>query len=656
MAGSAKPLLRPQDRNRQTGVIVVALLSVLAAAMIAQSSAWRLLDARLFDYLSTLQPPQQPDTSIVIVAIDEPSFAEIGQRWPWPRDLHAALVTSLRKAGARVIGLDIIMAEPSDPDADAALAATMGPDVVLAADETLIETPQATSLVRVEPLPELLQNGARIGLSSVVLDGDGTLRRIPPYDDSFARQLLAAAGTPQPSLQPGLMQVFGPARTYPTISYYQALDPARFLPEGFLAGKTVLVGLSMQSAPTVDAGGADAYSTSWTPATGRLVPGVEIQATLADNLAHGLTIRPATPATGLILCAVAGLLAAALVWHGTSWRTLIAGTASLAFGGIAAYFALRFGRVSVSPLAPSLVILSTGLIQFTRDFIAERRLRQEVTRAFSRYLSPVLVERLARDPAQLRLGGERRMITVLFSDVRGFTSIAETMQDEPERLTLLINRILDPLTQIILARGGTIDKYMGDAVMAFWNAPLDDPDHVANAVTAGLEMVAAIARLNTELAAETGAGSDPLEIRIGVGIETGMCFVGNFGSSHRYDYSVLGDTVNLASRLEGLTKSYDVPLLIGPQAAARLPEGLDALDIDLAEVKGKSQRVPVATVVRNEDPAILAAHSRLMRALFAGLRDDVEREAASLSDARPALSGFYDTLPGRLTPEGRDPD
>lgn len=643
---------RPHDvrRKRQRGVLVVAGFVLLILIPVSQTAPWKLTGARVYDYLSTIAAPLRPADGPLIVAIDEPSLAQIGLQWPWPRDLHAELVEALRAAGARAIGLDIIFAEATNPLADGALAAAAGPDTVLAADETLIETPQAEQLIRVEPLAELTVNGALPGVASISLDGDGALRRIPSYPDGFAARLLQAAGAEPAGFPMGaLLQVFGPARSYPTVSYYQALEPEVFLPEGFFRNRIVIVGLSLQNAPTTDAGGADAYATSYTARTGRLVSGAEIQATILDNLSARLFVRQADDLATLLVTVFAALLAASAVWRRSGWRTVAAGVGALAGFVAGSYLLLRFGRVFLGPLTPSLAFIFVAAAQGARDYAAERRLRRSITRAFSQYLSPVLVERLAHDPSQLRLGGERRTLTILFCDVRGFTTIAEKLKDDPERLTQLVNRLLSPLSQVVLAEGGTIDKYIGDAMMAFWNAPLDDPDHALHAVSAGLKMLTALDALNAELAAEAAtAGTEPVSVKMGVGINTGDCVVGNMGSDQRFDYSALGDAVNLASRLEAKTRDYEAPMLIGPETARRVSTAFPVLELDRIAVKGKSEILPVSTVLYGGSTEALETHAALLADFYAGNLLPGDARFSELALALPALKTYYQLLEHRL--------
>lgn len=578
---------------------------------------WQLAEFRFFDFLSVISPPRPPEADTIIVAIDEPSFAEIGKQWPWPRGLHAELIERLRAAGADVIGLDIVFAEPSAPGEDAKLLAAMGPDVVLAADQSTIESAQATQLVRVEPLPELLTAGATSGLVTVTLDGDGVLRHMPRAPDSFAATLLqrTEAASNSPPVPPGaLIQIFGPERTYPTVSYYQALDPPAFLPPGYFEAKTAIVGVNLQTSPTVDAGGIDAFATSYTHLTGRLTSGAEMQATILDNLRFRVFVLPAPLWARIVLLLVgagAGLLAAL---HGASWRTALYSAALIAAAGAGSYLALRLGRTWVPPMLPALATIGVASGAAGLDFAFESRVRRRIASAFEHYLAPEMVERLTHDPSALKLGGEKRTVTILFCDVRGFTGIAESMKDEPERLTALLTRLLDPLSEAVLAAGGTIDKYIGDCVMAFWNAPLDDPDHATHGVECALAMLAAVEKLNAEIDAENATkGSDAAAPRlaVGIGVNTGDCVVGNVGSRRRFDYTVLGDAVNLASRLESVSKEYGVPLVIGAETKARIEASFVTHQLATISVRGRTGSEPIFSVIERRPQAGIPSKGQL---------------------------------------------
>ncbi|MCA1440848.1 adenylate/guanylate cyclase domain-containing protein [Ensifer sp. IC4062] len=656
------PALVPQrfsaavDRiRRSTRRMKLAVLTAFVAAVVSLVSltgSWSLVDLRTYDYLSMIGRPPLPEDGPVIVAIDEPSMAEIGSQWPWPRALHARLIESLRRAGARAIALDVIFAEPAAAvENDAALAAVLGPDVVLAGDQSVIETPQADQFVRTEPLPLFLSTGAKVGIASVNLSGDGTLRQIPPYADGFAVTLATVAGAePAPPPTRALIQTFGPARTYPTVSYYQALDPENFLPAGIFRDRVVIVGLSLQNAPSLAAGGVDAFAISDTVFSRNLVAGAEIQATIYDNLVHRLFIKRAGATIAIPAIILASLAAALAVSKSTSWRTLGYGAAALTLIFLASYVLMRLGHVFVSPVGPGLAFFGVAVGQAGLDYAEERRQRREITRAFSQYLSPALVERLAQDPSRLKLGGERRMLSILFCDVRGFTTISEDMKDDPEGLTTLINRLLTPLSEAVLNRGGTIDKYIGDCLMAFWNAPLDDPDHAVNAVQAARDMLTALANLNAELEAEArAAGRPPKTLRIGIGINTGECIVGNMGSARRFDYSALGDAVNLASRLEGASKDYGISLLLGERTAKLAAARFPTAEIDRITVKGRSEVSPVFTVADGASKAALEHHHRFIEAKYRGAVTADDPLFDQLKTELPSLERYYERERQRLS-------
>jgi adenylate cyclase len=518
------------------------------------------------------------------------------------------------------------------------LKRSLGPDVVLAGDQTFIDTPQALQQIRVEPLAVFTGAAARTGIASIAFDGDGILRRLPGYEDGFAAELLRAAGQSVDVPGDALLQSFGPSRTYQTVSYYQALAPEAFPPPGFFRGRVVMVGLSLQNAPTIAEGGADVHATPFTIRTGRLVAGVEIQATVFDNLAARLYIARASLPVSLFAIAVGAGLAGMAVRTRTGWRTVAGGGIALAAIAAGSFVTIRYGRVFVPPFAPSLAFLLVASSQGALDFASERRQRRGITRAFSQYLSPALVQRLASDPSLLRLGEEVRTLTILFCDIRGFTTIAERMKDNPQELTLLINRLLTPLSDIVPENGGTIDKYIGDCIMAFWNAPLDDPDH---AVHAGLDMLAALDKLNTEFVEEAKqAGTQPLRLGIGIGINTGDCVVGNMGSTQRFDYSALGDSVNLASRLESASKEVGVPMVIGEATAKLVAPHFPVFELERLTVKGKTVATSVFTVVSDARADHLTLHASVLAACDAG--EPYPSEAITkLMEPFPSLAAFY---------------
>jgi adenylate cyclase len=584
-----------RDRASWRQTLGLTLLSVIVTAALGLTPQWQRLELLSFDLSSTLRPKQPPAFSSVVVSIDEPSFAEFGQ-WPWRRDIHARLVEQLRAAGAKAIVLDLVFAEPSAfPEADAALARAMASDVVLGADLYRIEDPNVSGLREVLPLPALTGAGARHGFVKIAQpDPDEIVRRMPQQPDSLAAvtlQLLSSEDA-APLARDALIQYFGPRGTYEPISYYRALDWQNALNANPFKDKIVIVGFGQDSPADVSAGTADAFATSFTSRGGGATFGSEIHATILDNLRYGLWIAP-LPLWVSALLVVAICLATGYVLRNfglvrsAAWT--IAGLAAIL---VFSFALLRFGRAWLPPVMPVTALVLMSVSRTGLGYLEERARRQRVVTMFGHYLAPAMVERLQNNPELLKLGGEVRELTILFCDVRGFTTISERMQADPERLTQLVNRILTALSNCVLAEKGTIDKYIGDCIMAFWNAPLDEPEHALRAARGALGMLDAIAGLNRDLAAE-GLPS----IAIGVGLNTGRCVVGNMGSDKQFDYSALGDAVNLASRLESASKELGVSIVIGPETARQIGDRLPLVDLETIHVKGKEEAIIPHTAV-----------------------------------------------------------
>ncbi|MEM7300891.1 MAG: adenylate/guanylate cyclase domain-containing protein [Pseudomonadota bacterium] len=320
-----------------------------------------------------------------------------------------------------------------------------------------------------------------------------------------------------------------------------------------------------------------------------VIAGVEVHAMALEQMIAGAHLNRPDFSQGMEIAFfwVAGLLMAVLVYR--SGAFVGAGLGGILVGAVlaGAWFAYSDYSLLLDPTYPIAVLTVIYLFGTGYFYFWTEKERNQVRHAFSHYMAPSLVERLTRDPQRLQLGGETRDLSVMFSDVRGFTKIAEGYRDNPRGLTQLMNRLLSPLTKAIMERNGTIDKYMGDAVMAFWNAPLDDPDHRTNAAQAALDMQAGVDALNVsrkEEAGNLGRSSEPL--KLGVAVATGPGMVGNMGSDVRFDYSVMGDIVNLSARLEGLTKHYGIGILIDDETRKGLND-ISVMEIDLVRVKGR---------------------------------------------------------------------
>ncbi len=396
-------------------------------------------------------------------------------------------------------------------------------------------------------------------------------------------------------------------------------DPAR------IADRIVLVGSSA-------AGLNDLKATPITPD----MPGVEIHAQLIEQiLQQDFLFRPDWgPGAEILFAVVFGIIVIiAIPLVGALPSAGVAGVAMISAAAVS-WFALRYGQLVIDPVYPIGVLASVYLCGTLLNYRLTETRQREIREAFSRYMSPHYVAELARNPEKLKLGGEVKLITVMFCDIRGFTTMSEGLS--AAELGQLINEFLTPMTDIIMAHKGTIDKYIGDCIMAFWNAPLDDPDHAKNAVAAAQEMRLKLVELNEAWTAE----SRP-ELHIGIGVNTGECSVGNFGSHQRFNYSLLGDPVNLSSRLEGLTKQYGVDLIIGEDTAAGVDDpGL--IELDLVAVKGKMRAVRIFTLPPHpvESQQYLARHAALLAAYR---RRDWDAALGMLED--PVLAAERDMAP-----------
>ena len=329
------------------------------------------------------------------------------------------------------------------------------------------------------------------------------------------------------------------------------------------------------------------------------VPGVELHAQAIEQILQGaFLLRPdfAKPAE-LLYILVLGIIIAVLIYRAGALGSAVLGAIAVAGVIGLSWYAFHYWGWLVDPVYPAIALTAIYLAGTSFVFLRTERERNRVRNAFSHYMAPALVERLADEPERLKLGGETRDMTLLFSDVRGFTTISEGL--DAEELTRFLNGLFTPLSNIILDEQGTIDKFMGDALMAFWNAPLDDANHPSHACGAALRMMTEMETLNQRWRDEAASKDRPFkEVKIGIGLNTGVCCVGNLGSETRFDYSVIGDNVNVASRLEGQSKTYDLMAIVGEETAARAP-GFAFLEIDLLKVKGKTAATRIFTLLGN---------------------------------------------------------
>lgn len=424
------------------------------------------------------------------------------------------------------------------------------------------------------------------------------------------------------------------ARRY--ISAHRILDGTIDTKE--IAGRDILIGTSA-------VGLLDLRATPLDSA----VPGVEVHAQALEQMLSGEHLIRPPFATGLelVYLVVIGAGVAWLISRLGATAAAVAGLSAILLAFAASWLAYRQAGYLLDPVYPSIAVLLVYLATSLVGYIATERERSRVRSAFGHYVAAPLVEELARNHDKLKLGGETRDVTVLFADVRGFTNIAEGLS--AEALIAFLNRLFTPLSDIILEERGTIDKFMGDAVMAFWNAPLFDENHAANACRAALRMQAQLARLNDLWAAEGAASGVPSRrVELGIGLNTGECCVGNVGSPQRFDYSILGDVVNIASRLESETKGYGVSIIAGEQTALDAP-ALAFIELGSVTVRGKQRPERIFALLGDEDfaasdtfAALKGAHASLLAALAGGDLAEARRQLDKCRDVGgPTFATLY---------------
>ncbi|MGE3908782.1 MAG: CHASE2 domain-containing protein [Chloroflexota bacterium] len=620
-------------RRQRRRLVITLLISLTVASVLSilhlridvlDMTQARAMDA-LFFYPRQASP--EPSQYVVLVAVDDKSIIELksyGRFFGWPRSLHAEVVRQLTEARARTVVFDLLFDVPSDSDAELADAIdealgratfVVQPAVanVLTQTRTSVDAWQGYGEV-FEPLPRFTQSGSGLGIADQDPDPDGTIRRVPlvfnikgePYpglslvavsrflrrptawDGPLTGNHIPLAGREIPIDARGDVLVNfagGPYKSappaFPVVSFVDVLQ-GRVPPETF-RGKLVLIGMTAT-------GFADDYWTA-TSVRGKM-SGVEVHAHAIDTILRGDFIRDAPPWLTVALIFALSLVAAMALLGLPMLAAALCSMLAFALYVLAASYYFD-EHVVLNLVYPPLALAFTYTAVVFYRVIFEQGQTRALRGVLTQYLSPSVVEHVTRDPDSLKLGGDQREMTVMFSDLRGFTTFSESL--DPETLVHLLNEYLTIMSDVIFKYEGTIDKYMGDAIMAFWGAPQHQPDHASLACRAALEMVQELEKLNARWSQE---GRPPLAM--GIGINTGIMKVGNMGSSSRFDYTVLGDAVNLASRLEGLNKEYGTTLIVSKATLDESGGTFHERFLDLVAVKGKREPVEVYEILDAE--------------------------------------------------------
>ncbi len=636
-------------------ILLVTLVAVvLLGVRYADSKYVKILRYKTWDAYQTIHPRQDVSNLVTIVNISERDIERYGQ-WPWPRHIMAALVAKLNQHGAKIINLNILFAEadrmggveylksfPMDNktrellggvllDTDAILGNVLKESNVILMQSVKNDFdknyPSTTQIIQKGNAKQWLWNypgivsifgkishGAKgVGVNITAPEPDGVVRKMPML-------ILLNSNKIYPSMILENVRVIHQSKRIKVVAgpngiedvlvkknvgvpvnknaemYIHYAEPSRYVyidaqdiledkvNERKINGRIIVVGLDA-------AGLSNLKDTPF-----QLMTDQQITAQAIDTLLEGsYLIRPAGIEKNEIM--IMGLLGLLLILvipkAGILWSVplLIMTTGSVVATSWYGYTEKGWLIDASFPVLFLAIIWSHSVYN---NFVTQFKLRQQIKKQFEHYLAPDMVLKLQKDPSLLKLGGETKNMTFMFSDIRGFTPISEKFKSNPEGLTKLINRFLTKMTNVIIANGGTIDKFMGDCIMAFWNAPIDNPQHKKLAVKSAVEMQEELTKLNLLLVAEGLP-----KINIGIGINSGTALVGNMGSMQRFDYSVIGDAVNLASRLESSSKDLKETLVISEETTKGLDKAFDFKYIDSIKVKGKTEKIKVYTLKGN---------------------------------------------------------
>ncbi|CAB4140818.1 COG4252 Predicted transmembrane sensor domain [uncultured Caudovirales phage] len=657
---------------------ILSILVLVALVALRALDPWPVEVARLkyFDFLERQQQVLN-DERVVLVNIDEAALQKHGQ-WPWPRDVVARYVNDIMDRGAVVIVAPILFSEQDRSGKDAELEEALRTHrVILAqAPTTQVREPYArargSALIgppihdvlpswpgAIPPLPQFADVASGVGMIATMPEPDGVVRRSPMLvavgenfypslvletlrvlSDEVSFQVKSNEAGVEIIRIPGqpLMYTDANSRLWPVRSFnYQSYSITN-LPTD-LDGTVVILSIT-----------AEGFSNPVATSHGEMLPNMVIATELSSVLNQLFVTRDATADLSemFIVLAAGGLM----IMLALLIKIAVGGVIAVGFMGWLAYVSLYMRAEhmllydALYPIAALLIVFGTAA--FSRA-LEEFRLKQQIKKQFGTYLSPDMVEKLQKNPELLKLGGETRELSIMFTDVRGFTTISEHYGQNVQGLTMIMNRYMTAMTAKILQNNGTLDKYIGDAQMAFWNAPLDNKNHAKDAVRTAIAMLDDLKRFNDEIAKE---GVPPFGM--GLGINTGSVVVGNMGSDQRFDYTCLGDSVNLAARLEGQSKPYGVKLVLGPKTASEVCDEFNVVELDLLAVKGKTEPVSIYTVVKKQDSGAVTLHKDFLRMYRRGQWSAAKALVKQLSTKFDGeLAGYYEMMEERM--QGKPP-
>lgn len=597
MTASKLPAKRPGNKikqrpwqirwTRRDACIVIAVLTAIFISLLFSAGLYSNIQLKLSDFL---YGGGHPLNNVAIITIDDVSINEIG-RWPWDRGNFTELLGHLNQS--KVIAFDIAFFEPSTRDTDDMLAEAVAKagNVVMPVEYTDFTEKDGRVVGNklITPVPQIKEAAAELGYINVVTDNDGVTRavnmNIEGHYPHFAEAVLDQyIHKPVERKSRFLINFIGRPGAYAKYRFVDVIQ-SKYDNEEF-KDKIVLIGATA----------ADLHDDYFVPTSyGKAMPGVEIHANVVQQLLTGKDLEYAPDWLTIIILSIAAIAVALLAYYLQIWLAAILSVALMIIYIFIAIFLFDTGIILNIVYVPVSIVV-TYLATMIYFYISEKRSKKKIRGAFEKYVSKDVISHIMEHPEKLKLGGEKRTITVFFSDIRGFTTISEGLS--PESLVNLLNEYLTEMTNIILKYNGVVDKYMGDAIMAFWNAPLNQPRHAEIACMASLDME----RRLKELQKKWKSKGVP-NIEIGIGLNTGPAVVGNMGSYDRFDYTAMGDAVNLGSRLEGINKQYGTRIIISETTKSKLPKKYIVRKLDKVRVKGKKEPITIYELVSKEADA-----------------------------------------------------
>lgn len=657
----------------------MAVFTFAILLMVKMQDPFLVETARLkyYDYIMLDEPTQSEQ--IVVVNIGEKAIETYGQ-WPFPREVHAEIIEGLYGRGAALVGSTILMPESDRLGTDGVLQNTLSQYPVILSQTVSNQCSRDSSSIRrtgvavigdglaTDYLPQypcvlsnidILQTAAvGVGVTSTLPETDGVVRRVPllaqssdEYYPAFALEMLRVAAG-DPSYQAKINQTGVEALRIPSFDTIKTDEYGRVFinpnyrfssveigePIPDLTGKIVILGVTA-------AGVANPVAT---PA-GAQYPHV-LQASILETLINGDSVSIPNWSAIADLAALLILVLSLIVLSRSKYSLIYIAILLGVYFYLPIYLFAQDNilfDVSFNIFAITLIYMHI----YTVKYISEYLQKQQIKKQFGTYLSPDLVAQLQRQPELLQLGGTEQELTIMFTDVRGFTTISEHYGKDVQGLTKIMNRYMTTMTKAILENKGTLDKYIGDAQMAFWNAPLDDRQHALHAVQTAFVMLKDLKEFNDEITRE-GIPA----FGMGLGINTDTVVVGNMGSDQRFDYTCLGDGVNLASRLEGQSKPYGVKIVIGPKTAEYVQDCYQVIELDLIAVKGKTEPTRIFTVLEKNDMVSETQHKKFLELYRQGSFAVAKRFAISLRTGwNGELDAYYEMMIERINSMKKNP-